>query len=618
MIAGNMTNTTRRLFPMFAVVCAIGATSLSWLMGRGQSLWFDEQYSLILASRPVRELMALTAVDAHPPLYYLLLKAWMTLAGDGAAPLRLLACLFLGGTVLVSLVMMRDLFGERVAALCAPLLLCGGFMLRYGYELRMYSMAMLIVVSGTYVLLRATGTVTGDVTGDTKGGWWAAYALVVALGMYTLYLTAFVWIAHAIWLVWMGAVHGGSDGVGDHDGRDGHGNRRSGTSDDGSDDSRGSGDSRGSATSRRRAWRRMIWGCAWRWRRLGVYLVSIVLYLPWMPVMVGQMRQSVFPPVRRAMNASALADAFDVVVLGMTERELPSVTSLALLALALSVFALLVARAVMGGAAITTTMEPTTASTMAESTTRRPKPPAASMIGTASAASRRRDAAILIAGSFVMPLLCMTVWSAVRELTNGGYGFFSVRYLSVVAPFLYMTLALACAPASTRTPSGPTAAAPTARLTRPAPFTIPVHLVYMATLTALVAGTVVFSVRGNHSFDRDDTPGSAVLSRLVGCSTAHPVVAQDEYTYIDAYWYYRDCPAYHFLDADDVPTRGGYAPLRGSDAQLCSLDNLDVDGFTLLSWSTTRDYDRLLGSDAWTRTGVLKVEANAAVTYRMR
>ena len=538
-------------FPVLALCCAVAITTTSALMGRGRSLWFDEQYSLILASKPVPELIRLTAVDAHPPLYYLMLKSWMPLAQGNIDMLRTFNCLLLGAAVLTLLVMLRDLFGERVACLCMPLLLCGGFTLRYGYELRMYAMAMLLATLGTYALVHAAGVTAVRRAGQTRPGpatpppesrspstvlgWWAAYAVIVALGMLTLYLTAFVWFTHAVWLTIRSvkAVRGA---------------RTDGT---------------------------------WRW--MLAYVASILLFLPWMPAAIGQVRgsSSVLPPVTRRMNMSGVANTFDVMLLGMTEDEIPAPASLMVGAIALAAIGSLVA-------AYTACMC-TLRQTDAVNRIHHPD---------------RMSAMTLIVMLFVVPTTLLILWSAIQETANGGYGMFSVRYLSVVAPFLYATL-------------GVSFALPQAAPSR-ADTTFPhlTRIAYVVTLVTILAGAIVFGVRGNHSFDRGDTPGSAAMSRQVDCSEAHPVVAQDEYTYIDAYWYYRDCPAYRFLDADDVPARGGYAPLHGSAAQLRSLDDLDATGFTLLSWSTTRDYDRLLDSDKWTRTGIVKHDANAAITYR--
>src|SRR5512135_2802200 len=49
-------------------------------LGAG-SLWYDETVSVFLAGSPLRELLRHTAGDIHPPGYYLLLRAWLVLAG---------------------------------------------------------------------------------------------------------------------------------------------------------------------------------------------------------------------------------------------------------------------------------------------------------------------------------------------------------------------------------------------------------------------------------------------------------------------------------------------------------------------------------------------------------
>ncbi|KAA8819917.1 hypothetical protein CSQ85_04345 [Bifidobacterium rousetti] len=549
-------------------------------MGRGRSLWFDEQYSLILASKPVPELIRLTAVDAHPPLYYLMLKSWMPLVQGNIDMLRTFNCLLLGAAVLTLLVMLRDLFGERVACLCMPLLLCGGFMLRYGYELRMYAMAMLLATLGTYALVHAAGVTAIRRAGQPRPGpavpppesrrpsatlgWWAAYTVIVALGMLTLYLTAFVWFTHAVWL----AVRSVKAVRRDESG----GTRADGT------------------------WH------GWRW--MLAYVASILLFLPWMPAAIGQVRgsSSVLPPVTRRMNMSGVANAFDVMLLGMTEDEIPVPASLTVGAIVLAAIESLVAVYT----ACMCTPRRTDAGNGADPGNREDR----------ANDMDRMSVMTLIVMLFVVPTTLLILWSAIQETANGGYGMFSVRYLSVVAPFLYATLGVSFAMPLTEGRASPAPSPGIAVLRRTATFRHLTRIAYVVTLVTLLAGAIVFGVRGNHSFDRDDTPGSATLSRQVECSETHPVVAQDEYTYIDAYWYYHDCPAYRFLDADDVPARGGYAPLHGSAAQLRSLDDLDATGFTLLSWSTTRDYDRLLGSDKWTRTGILKYDANAAITYR--
>jgi uncharacterized membrane protein len=53
-----------------------------------KNVWLDEVASWDLATHDLDYLIATAAADVHPPLYYLLLKGWIALAGESAAALR--------------------------------------------------------------------------------------------------------------------------------------------------------------------------------------------------------------------------------------------------------------------------------------------------------------------------------------------------------------------------------------------------------------------------------------------------------------------------------------------------------------------------------------------------
>ncbi len=189
-------STTLRLLEKYwwiLVLVAVGATYLLIMtLARGQNVWFDEGYSIILAKESVSRLLALTAVDAHPPLYYLLLKGWGGIFGWSEFALRSLSAIFASLTVGAVVILIRQLFTKRVALLSVPFLVVAPFFLRYGYEIRMYALAGLIGVLATIVLVKASQA--------NKRKWWALYAVLVALGMYTLYMTVVIWLAHLVWL----------------------------------------------------------------------------------------------------------------------------------------------------------------------------------------------------------------------------------------------------------------------------------------------------------------------------------------------------------------------------------------------------------------------------------
>ncbi len=173
-----------------------GAITL-WI-GLRQSVWFDEAYSISLAGRPLAELLHLTAVDVHPPLYYLLLKAWAGLFGWGELALRSFGAVCTALAVGVMALVIKKLFNVRVMMWVLPFITLASFVLRYGFEIRMYALASLIAIAATYVLvcaLRAQGkkALLG----------WIVYAFLVAAGVYTLYYTSFIWFAHLLWLTFV-------------------------------------------------------------------------------------------------------------------------------------------------------------------------------------------------------------------------------------------------------------------------------------------------------------------------------------------------------------------------------------------------------------------------------
>lgn len=179
-------------WPLVALA-GIAVYVIAMLFARHQSIWFDEGYSILLAKSHWADLFALTAVDAHPPLYYALLKIWGSLFGFSEFALRSFSALLLSGAVVAGLALLRRLFSAKVALLALPFLIFAPFLIRYGYEVRMYSMATLIGVAATYVLVSAR---------EHRGWWrWGVYAALVALGMYTLYMTLVIWLAHVVWLL---------------------------------------------------------------------------------------------------------------------------------------------------------------------------------------------------------------------------------------------------------------------------------------------------------------------------------------------------------------------------------------------------------------------------------
>lgn len=182
-----------RHYKAILALSMLGIFSVSLFLGLKQSVWFDEGYSIILAKRPISELLSLTAVDAHPPLYYLVLKGWATIFGYSEFALRSLSALFAAISLGAMFMLIKKVFRPSSAAIALPFLIISPFLMRYSFEIRMYSMVMLICIAATYVLVKAKES--------DKLRYWLLYSVLVVVGLYTLYMSMAVWLAHGVYLL---------------------------------------------------------------------------------------------------------------------------------------------------------------------------------------------------------------------------------------------------------------------------------------------------------------------------------------------------------------------------------------------------------------------------------
>jgi mannosyltransferase len=85
-----------------------------------QSLWFDEAFAWNIVIQ--EDMLPRIIADTHPPLYYLLLRGWIELAGDSPLALRYLSALIGMGTVAFVYQVGRELARGRPALASVPVL----------------------------------------------------------------------------------------------------------------------------------------------------------------------------------------------------------------------------------------------------------------------------------------------------------------------------------------------------------------------------------------------------------------------------------------------------------------------------------------------------------------
>ena len=123
--------------------------------------WIDEAIAVGIASHEPGEIPALLRLDGSPPLYYLLLHAWMGVAGTGEAATRSLSLLFAALAVPVAwwaagaaagrraasgAVVLPD---RRAAATAAVVVALCPFFAYYAQEARMYTLVAVLSLVAT-------------------------------------------------------------------------------------------------------------------------------------------------------------------------------------------------------------------------------------------------------------------------------------------------------------------------------------------------------------------------------------------------------------------------------------------------------------------------------------
>ena len=187
-------------------VVALGATLVLAFATRlwgltAQSLWYDEGLSVRTALLSWDRI--LTAGFDHPPLYHLLLGAWVRLAGYGEFAVRYLSVWW--GLLIVALggVLATRLVDRRAGAFAALFLAVSPIEVWYAQETRMYAMLGALSLASSYLLARLLAAPASGNGRDERGGW-LAYALVNIASVYTHYYAALVLAAQAVWV----ALHG--------------------------------------------------------------------------------------------------------------------------------------------------------------------------------------------------------------------------------------------------------------------------------------------------------------------------------------------------------------------------------------------------------------------------
>ncbi len=183
---------------LLALASFLRALRLGW-----QPLWWDEGYSVWFATNPIGMMLAQTARDIHPPLYYALLHGWIALVGARPEALRLFSVMVGALAVALMYAVGRWLGGERVGFVAALLLAVNPFHIYYSQEVRMYGLVALWSLASVGLAARLMDESAGD-GGKRRWPLWLGYAAATAAAIYTQYYALFLPLAQTVYLLRQG------------------------------------------------------------------------------------------------------------------------------------------------------------------------------------------------------------------------------------------------------------------------------------------------------------------------------------------------------------------------------------------------------------------------------
>jgi uncharacterized membrane protein len=161
----------------------------------------DEAYSALVAARPLADLVAFVARDDfHPPLYYLFLHLWQTVAGSDEFWLRFPSVVFGSLAVWVISRLGTELADARTGFVAGLLAALSPLHIFHAQDLRMY--ALLLLLASGALLFFVRGLRTGR-TGD-----WVLHAGFLALALYTHYGAYLLVAGETLAVAWLWATRG--------------------------------------------------------------------------------------------------------------------------------------------------------------------------------------------------------------------------------------------------------------------------------------------------------------------------------------------------------------------------------------------------------------------------
>ncbi len=155
-----------------------------------QSLWRDEVDTYVFATRSWSQVLGMfTRPGENGPLYFLLMRFWITLTGKSDFALRYSS--LLAGVLFLPLLyhLLAPKLGRQTTLVATLLAALSPFFIWYSQEAKMYSFLLLLAILATWLYVEALAS----------GGWrWPAYFVVTVAAIYVHLLAALLIPLHLL------------------------------------------------------------------------------------------------------------------------------------------------------------------------------------------------------------------------------------------------------------------------------------------------------------------------------------------------------------------------------------------------------------------------------------
>jgi 4-amino-4-deoxy-L-arabinose transferase-like glycosyltransferase len=171
----------------YAAAIVAGALVLRLYQLGTESLWLDEGFSL-------RDATYLNIRGETRPLYFVLLRGWMSIGGDGSEfLLRLPSAIFGAAAVWIFFTVGRRLVGTSPALLASVFMAISVLHVNHSQEVRMYSLTSMLTLLSTYFFLLFIER--------GRAGYLIGYVVSAVAGLLAFPLTVLIVLAHGVFLL---------------------------------------------------------------------------------------------------------------------------------------------------------------------------------------------------------------------------------------------------------------------------------------------------------------------------------------------------------------------------------------------------------------------------------